>query len=64
MVNPPLMSTADIVVREPNLLALWYSVTSMNISTGRRPDIAVARNRVPTPIGPSVIFSDWSIRGL
>ena len=58
------MSTADIVVRDPNLVALWYSVTSMSISTGRRPDMAVARNRVPTPIGPSVIFSDRNIRGL
>jgi hypothetical protein len=46
------MSTADIVVRDPNLVALWYSVTSMSISTGRRPDIAVARNRVPTLIPP------------
>jgi hypothetical protein len=33
-------------------------------STTRRPDLAVARNRVPTPIGLSVIFSDRSIRGL
>jgi hypothetical protein len=24
----------------------------------------VARNRVPTPIGPSVIFSECNIRGL
>jgi hypothetical protein len=35
----------------------------MSISTARRPDLAVARNRVPTPIGPSVIFSDCIIRG-
>jgi hypothetical protein len=35
-----------------------------SISTGRRLDLAVARNRVPTPIGPSVIFSDRNIRGL
>jgi hypothetical protein len=63
-VNPPLTSTDDIVVREPSLLDLSYSVISMIISTARRPDLAVARNRVPTPIGPSVIFSDRSIRGL
>jgi hypothetical protein len=36
----------------------------MIISAFRRPDLAVARNRVPTPIGPSVIFSDRRIRGL
>jgi hypothetical protein len=53
-----------MVVREPNLLGLWNCVTSMSISTVRRPDLAVARNRVPTAIGPSVIFSDCSIRGL
>ena len=63
-VNPPSTSAEDIVVREPNLLGLWYSVTSMSISISRRPDCAVARNRVPTPIGPSVIFSECNIRGL
>jgi hypothetical protein len=52
-----------MLVREPNLLALSYSVTSMSISRTRRPDLAVARKRVPTPIGPSVIFSDRSVRG-
>jgi hypothetical protein len=63
-VDPPSTSTEGIVVREPNLLGISHSVTSMSISTVRRPDLAVARNRVPTAIGPSVIFSDGSMRGL
>jgi hypothetical protein len=53
-----------MVVREPSLLGLSYSVISMSVSANRRPDRAVARNRVPTLIGPSVIFSDRTILGL
>ncbi len=54
-VNPALISTEGITVREPNLLGLSHSVTSMSISTTRRPDLAVARNRVSTPIGCIII---------
>ncbi len=58
------MSADDMVVLEPNLVGRLCSVTSMSMSIGRRPDLTTARKRVPTSTGPSVSFSERSIRGL
>ena len=51
------MSMADIVVLDASRRGRSYSVNSMTIETGRPPLTTSARYCVPTPMGPSEIFS-------
>ena len=43
-----------MVVTDPSRLGRSYSVVSITMSARRRPEVILAANRVPTPIGPSV----------
>ncbi len=51
------MFMEDIVVLDASRRGRSYSVNSMTIETGRPPLTTSARYCVPTPIGPSEIFS-------
>ena len=63
-VRVPLKSAAAIRLVEASRCGRSNPVYSICMSTGRRPERMVARNRVPTPIGPAVTFSETSMLGL
>ena len=63
-VSVPLKSAAAIRVVEASRCGRSNAVYSIRMSTGRRPDRMVARNRLPTPMGPAVTFSQTSMFGL
>ena len=63
-VSVPVKSAAAIRLVEASICGRSNAVYSIPIPSGRRPERMVARNRVPTPMGPPVTFSQPCMFGL